>query len=542
MNPVIYVAIAVAAILFVAAGVFFVLATKTKGNAEQARALADLEAKKVLETAKLQAEAEVRKAEAMAQRAAATAQKAELDAKEHLLKAREAVDEEVARRRNELVDLEKRLLTKEEALDRKIGTAEKREQDAENRSKNLDKREKHVDEIEAEAQKEADSLIAAQRTKLEQIAGLTTEQAKKDLIRDLENEARLEATGLIRRIEEDAVDNAQMKAKRLLAMTTQRMASDYVAETTVTVLDLPSDEMKGRIIGREGRNIRAVEAATGVDIIIDDTPEAVLLSSFDPIRREVARRALERLIQDGRIHPARIEEVVEKVRAELWEDLKKTGEAAAYEFGIADLHPELVKLLGRLKYRTSYGQSVLQHSKEVAWAACHMASELKVDVAVAKRAGILHDIGKAIDREQEGTHLELGRQLLKKYGESEAVIHGMECHHGDYEPRTIEAVLVNAADAISASRPGARREIIETYVKRLEKLELMTQGMKGVEKTFAIQAGRELRVIVDAKQVTDADCFWMSKDLAKRIQSELQYPGQIRITVIRETRAVEYAK
>ena len=540
VNPVIY--IAVAAILFVAAGVFFVLATKTKGNAEQARALADIEAKKVLETAKLQAEAEVRKAEAMAQRAAATAQKAELDAKEHLLKAREAVDEEVARRRNELVDLEKRLLTKEEALDRKIGTAEKREQDAENRSKNLDKREKHVDEIEAEAQKEADSLVAAQRTKLEQIAGLTTEQAKKDLIRDLENEARLEATGLIRRIEEDAVDNAQMKAKRLLAMTTQRMASDYVAETTVTVLDLPSDEMKGRIIGREGRNIRAVEAATGVDIIIDDTPEAVLLSSFDPIRREVARRALERLIQDGRIHPARIEEVVEKVRAELWEDLKKTGEAAAYEFGIADLHPELVKLLGRLKYRTSYGQSVLQHSKEVAWAACHMASELKVDVAVAKRAGILHDIGKAIDREQEGTHLELGRQLLKKYGESEAVIHGMECHHGDYEPRTIEAVLVNAADAISASRPGARREIIETYVKRLEKLELMTQGMKGVEKTFAIQAGRELRVIVDAKQVTDADCFWMSKDLAKRIQSELQYPGQIRITVIRETRAVEYAK
>ncbi len=539
-NPVIY--IAVAAILFVAAGVFFVLATKTKGNAEQARALAELEAKKVLETAKLQAEAEVRRAEGMAQRAAATAQKAELDAKEHLLKAREAVDEEVARRRNELVDLEKRLLTKEEALDRKIGTAEKREQDAENRSKNLDKREKQVDEIEAEAQKEADSLVAAQRTKLEQIAGLTTEQAKKDLIRDLENEARLEATGLIRRIEEDAVDNAQMKAKRLLAMTTQRMASDYVAETTVTVLDLPSDEMKGRIIGREGRNIRAVEAATGVDIIIDDTPEAVLLSSFDPIRREVARRALERLIQDGRIHPARIEEVVEKVRAELWEDLKKTGEAAAYEFGIADLHPELVKLLGRLKYRTSYGQSVLQHSKEVAWAACHMASELKVDVAVAKRAGILHDIGKAIDREQEGTHLELGRQLLKKYGESEAVIHGMECHHGDYEPRTIEAVLVNAADAISAARPGARREIIETYVKRLEKLELMTQGMKGVEKTFAVQAGRELRVIVDAKQVTDAECFWMSKDLAKRIQSELQYPGQIRITVIRETRAVEYAK
>ena len=533
MNPIIY--IAIAAILLVAAGVFFVLGAKAKGRADEARSLADLEAKKVLETAKLQAEAEVRRAQA-------SAQKAELDAKEQLLKARETMDEEVARRRNELAELEKRLLAKEESLDRKIGTAEKREQDAENRAKNLDKREKRVTEIEEEAQKEAEALVAAQRTKLEQIAGLTAEQAKKDLVRELENEARLEATGLIRRIEEDAVDNAQMKAKRLLAMTTQRMASDFVAETTVTVLDLPSDEMKGRIIGREGRNIRAVEAATGVDIIIDDTPEAVLLSSFDPIRREVARRALERLIQDGRIHPGRIEEVVEKVRAELWEDLKKTGEAAAYEFGIADLHPELVKLLGRLKYRTSYGQSVLQHSKEVAWAACHMASELKVDVTVAKRAGLLHDIGKAVDREQEGTHLELGRQILKKYGESEAVIHGMECHHGDYEPRTIEAVLVNAADAISAARPGARREILETYVKRLEKLEKMTEGMKGVERTFAIQAGRELRVIVDAKKISDDECLWMSKDIAKRVEAELQYPGQIKITVIRETRAVDFAK
>ncbi len=354
--------------------------------------------------------------------------------------------------------------------------------ESENRAQNLTKREKRIEEVEEEARKAAEAVIAEQRAKLESIAGLTADQAKRDLIRELENEARLEATGLVRRIEEDAVESANWKAKRLLSMTIQRMASDHVVETTVSVLDLPSDDMKGRIIGREGRNIRAVEAATGVDIIIDDTPEAILLSSFDPIRREVARRALERLIQDGRIHPARIEEVVEKVREELWEDVKKAGEAAAFEFGIADLHPEVVKLLGRLKYRTSYGQSVLQHSKEVGWAACHLASELGADVAVAKRAGLLHDIGKAIDREKEGTHLELGRQILKKYGENEAVIHGMECHHGDYEPRTIEAVLVNAADAISAARPGARREILETYVKRLEKLEQIADGMKGVEK------------------------------------------------------------
>jgi ribonuclease Y len=515
--------------------VLFFLALKARAQAEATRVIAEAEAKKTLDSARLQAETQIRGAQA-------EAQKSELDAKERLLKAREASEQENAKRRSELVEIEKRILQKEEALDKKIGTAEKREQDAENRAKNLDKREKRIEELEEEAQVAADKLISEQRERLEKIAGLTAEQAKKDLIRELENEARLDATGLVRRIEEEALDTANQKAKRILSMTIQRMASEHVVETTVSVLDLPSDDMKGRIIGREGRNIRAVEAATGVDIIIDDTPEAVLLSSFDPIRREVARRALERLIQDGRIHPARIEEVVEKVRAELWENIRQAGEAAAYELGIADLHPELIKMLGRLKFRTSYGQSVMQHSLEVAWAACHIASELKADVAVAKRAGLLHDIGKAIDREQEGTHLELGRQVLKKYGETEAVIHGMECHHGDYEPRTIEAVIVNAADAISAARPGARREILETYVKRLEKLEQMTDGMKGVEKTFAIQAGRELRVVVDAKKVTDDDCYWMSKDLAKRIQAELQYPGQIKITVIRETRAVDYAK
>ncbi|MFI5181311.1 MAG: ribonuclease Y [Thermoanaerobaculia bacterium] len=523
------------AVILVGLVAFFLWVLKIKSSADVMKAEAQLEARKTGEAARLAAEAEVRKAEAAAQRA-------ELDAKERLLKTREAMELESSRRRGELADLEKRILQKEETLDKKLAVVEKREQESENRAKNLDKRETRIEETEAEARKAAEELVVAQRRKLEEIAGLTAEEAKRGLVRDLENEARLEATGLVRAIEEDAVENATQKAKRLLAMTVQRMASDHVVETTVSVLDLPSDEMKGRIIGREGRNIRAVEAATGVDIIIDDTPEAVILSSFDPIRREVARRALERLIQDGRIHPARIEEVVEKVRSELWEVIKQAGEAAAYEFGIPDLHPEVVKLLGRLKFRSSYGQSVLQHSMEVGWAACHLASELKANVAVTKRAGLLHDIGKAIDREQEGTHLELGRQILKKYGESEAVIHAMECHHGDYEPRTIEAVLVNAADAISAARPGARREILETYVKRIEKLEKMTEGMNGVEKTFAIQAGRELRVVVDAKKVTDDECFWMSKDIAKRIQAELQYPGQIRITVIRETRAVEYAK
>jgi ribonuclease Y len=531
LNPIVIVEAVLAAALIY----FFIHTLKVRESAGLVREKAELEAKKVLDEARGRADTELR-------RAAADAQKAELDAKERALKTREAIEKENDRRRSELTELEKRILQKEETLDKKISNAEKREQDSENRANNVTKREKRLEELEAEAAKQAEVFGAEQRAKLEKIAGLTSEQAKKDLIRDLENEARLEATGLVRRIEEEAVESANQKAKRLLSMTIQRMASEHVVETTVSVLDLPSDDMKGRIIGREGRNIRAVEAATGVDIIIDDTPEAVLLSSFDPIRREVARRALERLIQDGRIHPARIEEVVEKVRGELWENIKQAGEAAAFELGIADLHPEVVKLLGRLKFRTSYGQNVLQHSLEVAWAACHLASELKVDVTVAKRAGLLHDIGKAIDREQEGTHLELGRQILKKFGESEAVIHGMECHHGDYEPRTIEAVLVNAADAISAARPGARREILETYVKRLEKLEKMTDGMKGVEKTFAIQAGRELRVIVDAKKITDDECLWMSKDLAKRIQAELQYPGQIKITVIRETRAVDYAK
>jgi ribonuclease Y len=325
-------------------------------------------------------------------------------------------------------------------------------------------------------------------------------------------------------------------------MAIQRIASEHVVESTVSVVDLPSDEMKGRIIGREGRNIRAFEQATGVDLIVDDTPGAVILSCFEPVRREIARLGLERLISDGRIHPGRIEEVVAKVQVEMDEKLLVDGEAAALELGIPDLHPELHKLIGRLQFRSSYGQNALKHSKEVAWLAHHMAAELGADAQVAKRAGLLHDIGKAVDREMEGTHLELGREMLRKYGESDRVIHAMECHHGDYDPSSVEAVLVTAADALSAARPGARREILENYIKRLAKLEHLPTDFKGVEKAFAIQAGRELRIVVESEKITDEEAIWLARDVARKIEAELTYPGQIRVTVIRETRAVEYAR
>jgi ribonuclease Y len=522
MNTSIAIAIAgglLAAAVAITAGYFFL-----RKKVQEERAGIRKEADRVLAEANKAADAKLREAT--------------IEAKEKVLAARVEFDKTVQARRQEIAALEKRVQQKEENLDRKLSQQERREEEYGNKEKAVGEAQRKLEEKQADVQR----VIDEQRQRLEQISGLTAVDAKRDLIKSVENEARLESSGLIRRIEEEANEQATQKARRIIGMAIQRLASDTVVEATVSVVELPSDDLKGRIIGREGRNIRALEAATGVDLIIDDTPEAIVISAFEPLRREVARHALEKLIVDGRIHPARIEEIVEKVRSELWEKIRQEGEATALEFGIPDLHPELIKMLGRLKYRTSYGQNVLQHSKEVGWLAMNMAAELGANVEVVRRAGLLHDIGKAIDREQEGTHLELGRQILKKYGESEAVIHGMECHHGDYEPRTIEAVLVNAADAISAARPGARREILETYVKRLEKLEKMTDGMKGVEKTFAIQAGRELRVIVDAKKITDDECLWMSKDLAKRIQAELQYPGQIKITVIRETRAVDYAK
>jgi ribonuclease Y len=470
--------------------------------------------------------------------AASRVKEADLEAKEKLLQMRSDFDKQAQQRRDEIKVVERRLQQKEEALDKKTLQVESRIAEVEKRDRSLNDRERRVEGRETEL----DELVEAQRHKLEQVAGLTVEEAKRELIRGIENEAKLEAANIMKRIESEATELGNQKAKKILGMAIQRMASDYVAENTVSVVDLPSEDMKGRIIGREGRNIRALELATGVDLIVDDTPEAVILSGFDPIRREIARISLERLMQDGRIHPARIEELVEKVRQELDQKLFEEGEAAAFSIGITDLHPELLKLLGRLRYRTSYGQNVLVHSLEVAQLAALMAVELGVNDTIAKRGGLLHDIGKAIDREMEGTHLELGRQVLEKYGEKRDIIHAMECHHGDYDPTTVEAVLVNAADALSAARPGARREILENYVHRLERLESIANAMDGVSKSFAIQAGRELRIIVNSEKISDEQSIWLSKDVARKIESELQYPGQIKVTVIREMRATEFAK
>ncbi len=470
--------------------------------------------------------------------AAARVKEAELEAKEKLLQMRSEFDRNAQKQRDEIKSVERRLQQKEENLDKKTQQVDSRIGEVEKRDRAVADREKRVEAQEAEL----DALVEQQRHKLEQVAGLTAEEAKRELIRGIENEAKLDAANIIKRIESEATELGNQKAKKILGMAIQRMASDYVAENTVSVVDLPSEDMKGRIIGREGRNIRALELATGVDLIVDDTPEAVILSGFDPIRREIARISLERLMQDGRIHPARIEELVEKVRQELDQKLFEEGEAAAFSLGLTDINPEVLKLLGRLRYRTSYGQNVLVHSLEVAQLAALMAVELGVNDTIAKRGGLLHDIGKSIDREMEGTHLELGRQVLEKYGEKREVIHAMECHHGDYDPTTVEAVLVNAADALSAARPGARREILENYVHRLERLESIANQMDGVSKSFAIQAGRELRIIVNAEKITDEQSIWLSKDVARKIESELQYPGQIKVTVIREMRATEYAK
>jgi len=469
---------------------------------------------------------------------AAKIREAELAAKEKLLQARNEFEKVSRQRRSELEGLERRMAQKEDNLDKRQDEVSRREKETGALERELSARERELDET----QKELRELIDDERHKLEQIAGLTAEQAKEQLVRSLETEARNDAAHLVKRIEDEAREQANKNAQRIIANAIQRSASDYVAETTVSVVLLPNDEMKGRIIGREGRNIRALETATGVDLIVDDTPEAVILSGFDPFRREIARVALERLIADGRIHPARIEEVVEKTKAEFEARVQQEGESAVLELNLTDIHPELIKLLGRLRFRTSYGQNVLKHSKEVAYLAATMAAELRVDTHVAKRAGLLHDIGKAVDREMDGGHLHIGIDLLRKYGENEAVVHAMACHHGDFDPETVEAVLVTASDALSAARPGARREVLESYIKRLEKLEEVANGFKGVQKSFAIQAGREVRVIVDSAKIADEESIWLARDIAKKVENELTYPGEIKVTVIRETRSIEFAR
>ncbi len=492
-------------------------------------------AQRILDESRIQAE----KMTQEATRAGETRMReAEFAAKEKLLQARTEFESASRKRRSELEALERRLTQKEDNLDKRTDETIRREKELTQQERTLTGREKTLEKKESDL----DRMVEEERSKLEHIAGLTAQQAREELVRMMEDEARIEAAHIVKRIEDEAREQANKQAQRIIGMAVQRSASDYVSETTVSVVMLPNDEMKGRIIGREGRNIRALETATGVDLIVDDTPEAVILSGFDPFRREVARVALERLIVDGRIHPARIEEIVEKVKAEFEQKILQEGEAALLELGIPGMHPELVKLLGRLRYRTSYGQNVLNHSKEVAFLAGTMAAELKANVQVARRAGLVHDIGKAIDREMDGTHLQIGIDLLRKYGETEEVVHGMACHHGDYDPQTVEAVLVTAADALSAARPGARREVLETYVKRLEKLEEIAQGFKGVQKTFAIQAGREIRIIVDSGKISDEQALWLSKDIARKVEAELTYPGQIKVTVIRETRSVEYAR
>lgn len=463
----------------------------------------------------------------------AEAQKKEIlfNAKEESLALKESVEKDNRERRAELQRMESRLLAKEDNLDKKAASLERSEEKLEKRSRELESKQEKVNALYEEQVKE-----------LERVSGMTYEEAKEILLDDVAKEARADAAVMVRQIESEAKANAEKKAKDLIAQSIQRCAADHVAENTITVVNLPNDEMKGRIIGREGRNIRALETLTGVDLIIDDTPEAVILSGFDPIRREVARLSLEKLIIDGRIHPARIEEIVKKSQKELDIQIKETGEQACFDTGIHNLHPEVVKLLGRLKYRTSYGQNVLKHSIEVAHLAGLMAAELDANVKVAKRAGLLHDIGKAIDHEVEGNHVEIGVNLLKKYKENKNVIHAVEAHHGDVEATTIEAVLVQAADAISAARPGARRETLVSYVQRLEELENIASSFDGVEKTYAIQAGREVRVMVKPENVSDEGMYMLSKDIAKKIESEMEYPGNIKVNVIRETRAVEYAK
>jgi ribonuclease Y len=495
--------------------------------------------KKVSETRVLNAEKLAEKIIREAQKEAETRKKsALLEAKDEWYKAKANFEKESQAQRQQLQALERRLGEREGSLNRRADLLERKERELRRLERDTLTKEKAVEE----RSKELNDLIREQNSRLEKIAGLTAEEAKQLLMTNLENEARHDAARLLNEIRENAVRDADKEVRKILTLAIQRCAAEHVVESTVSVVSLPNDEMKGRIIGREGRNIRAFETATGIDVIIDDTPEAVILSGFDPIRREVARISLEKLINDGRIHPGRIEEVVVKTQKEMDEQIRQTGEQTCLEVGIHALHGELVKLLGRLRYRTSYGQNVLQHSKEVAFLAGAMASELGLDATVAKRAGLLHDLGKAADHEAEGTHAHIGREFVLKYGESPVVVEAVGGHHDDPQPDSLMAVLVQAADAVSGARPGARRETLETYVKRLEKLEHIADSFPGVVKSYAIQAGREIRIMVEHREVDDARAALLASDIARKIERELEYPGQIRIIVIRETRAVDYAK
>ena len=509
----------VGAILCVVVGVamFFAGVNHRKKIAEAALGSAEEQAKQIVKDAEKAAEGQKREIL--------------LEAKEENHKLKQEVDKEIKERRSEIQRQERRIQQKEENLDKKTDAIEKKEEQLAERNKALDAK---LAEVEA--------IKAKQTAQLEKISGYTAEEARQELLRSIESEAKHEAAMMIKDIEDKAKEEAETKAREIIGGAIQRCAADHAAETTVSVVALPNDEMKGRIIGREGRNIRTLETLTGIDFIIDDTPEAVILSGFDPVRREVARLTLEKLIVDGRIHPARIEETVERCRKDVENIIKQEGEHATFETGVHGLHPELIKLLGRLRYRTSYGQNVLKHSIEVAHLAGIMAGELGADITLAKRAGLLLDIGKAIDHEVEGSHITIGADMARKYKESEAVIHAIMAHHGDVQANTMVAVLVQAADAISAARPGARRENLETYIKRLQKLEEIANSFNGVEKSFAIQAGREVRIMVKPEDVSDENTVIIARDVCKMIESEMEYPGQIKVNVIRELRATDYAK
>ena len=511
--------IAVAVVLIVVAAVIshFLTVSNLKNNAESKIGNAEARAREIIDDAVKTAEA--KKKESL------------LEIKEESIKNKNELEKETKERRSELQRYEKRVLSKEEALDKKSEAIERREAGFTAKEEELKQREAKVEELSQQRVQE-----------LERISGLTSEQAKEYLLKTVEEDVKHDTAKMIKELEAQAKEEADKKAKEYVVTAIQRCAADHVAETTISVVQLPSDEMKGRIIGREGRNIRTLETLTGVELIIDDTPEAVVLSGFDPIRREVARIALEKLIVDGRIHPARIEEMVEKAQKEVDTMIREEGEAAALEVGVHGIHPELIKLLGRMKFRTSYGQNALKHSIEVAQLSGLLAGEIGLDVRLAKRAGLLHDIGKSIDHDVEGSHIQIGVDLCRKYKESATVINAVEAHHGDVEPETLIACVVQAADTISAARPGARRETLETYTNRLKQLEDITNQFKGVDKSFAIQAGREIRVMVVPEQVSDADMVLLARDIAKQIEFELEYPGQIKVNVIRESRVTDYAK